>query len=775
MTGQLMSKYIKIDEGLRLLASGYSVMVIDEGKIPLMYDEVEGKKVKTWKALQENPVTDNQLKEACMNPEAWRFGYACGYNDVFVIDIDLKVLLPEYRKEFWNEFLDFVKDNIDGFEKKCAVYRTLNFGYHIVYRTRTTMGNTKLAVPRRNTVNDDNKQAVIETRGIGGYAVFYDESITEANYHSVERLSQEEHDCLIGICKYFDERVLDEPVQTPKKTYAEFKQTGLTPWEDYNRRHTVYDVIGDEFKLVRKLASRDIIKRHGATSAHSGYVYKDSGCMYLFSTGTSYPHETLLSPFSLYTYKYHNGDFSSAGKQAYADGYGDRVKSKMPDVPPIPVEEIKRLEFPIEIFPERVQKYIIECHRTLDNSVDYMGVSMLWMMCVMIGNSLKVMVKSGWIEPAIVWVAIIGKAGIGKSPSISSIIRPLIKENSREVKEYQRQYAKFKLYDALNPKDKKNAIEVPEPTKKQFIVNDITLEALVELHEENKNSVGVFKDELAGWIKDMNKYRQGGDLEQWLSSFNNLPIMLNRKSVKSNYVHSPIIPVLGGIQPTVLSQVATQDYKDNGFLDRMLLCFPEIEIQEYNEKEMHYDIINWYNDYILTLHSHIMNDVIKVDEDMEVKATVVGLEKGAKEEWIRIFNKITHMQRSDEETEYTKSMLPKQKSYIPRFALLLNVLEAYDNGEVITCEISRESMLKAEKLSDYFITMAKKVKVDSVQYSQMRSIVSDKRNASEFEKFEALFRINPNVNRTEIASELNVSRRTVQGWIKQIQEHEKTA
>ena len=59
-------------------------------------------------------------------------------------------------------------------------------------------------------------------------------------------------------------------------------------------------------------------------------------------------------------------------------------------------------------------------------------------------------------------------------------------------------------------------IEVKKPRKSQFIADDITIEALVDLHQESKNSVGVFKDELAGWFKDMNKYREGSDLQFWL-------------------------------------------------------------------------------------------------------------------------------------------------------------------------------------------------------------------------------------------------------------------
>ena len=43
------------------------------------------------------------------------------------------------------------------------------------------------------------------------------------------------------------------------------------------------------------------------------------------------------------------------------------------------------------------------------------------------------------------------------------------------------------------------------------------MEALSGFTPRKDNAVGVFKDELVGWLKDMNKYRAGSDLEFWLS------------------------------------------------------------------------------------------------------------------------------------------------------------------------------------------------------------------------------------------------------------------
>jgi hypothetical protein len=67
-------------------------------------------------------------------------------------------------------------------------------------------------------------------------------------------------------------------------------------------------------------------------------------------------------------------------------------------------------------------------------------------------------------------------------------------------------------------------------------------------------------------------------------------------------------------------------------------------------------------------------------------------------------------------------MLPKQKSYIPRFALLLNFLHFAFEGAQYDI-ISKESMIGAEKLSDYFTAMAKKVKIDANEKKEIRKIL----------------------------------------------------
>jgi hypothetical protein len=726
---------------------GYSIIPVDNEKRP----------IGPWKEYQQRSRSADEV-EQLTSP---LFGLVTGVNDVEVIDVDLKVIVGlSEQKKWWSEYLSFIQDNIEDFNDKVVIAKTRNAGYHIIYKCENISGNTKIAMLKGQ------KEAIIESRGKGGMVVMYESFITNRQYHQIDYITEKERDIIWSISKTFNY------VETPDQSIPKVKEfnEGISPWDDYNSKQNTIDLISDEFTIVRNTSTNYIIKRNGATSPHSGYVYKDSGCMYLFTTGTIYPNEKLLTPFAIYSYKYHGGDFTNAARELYKDGYGSR-KVSAPKFKDIPEEEIiSRVQFPIDIFPEDIQKYIKLSAQTLGLSTDYMGSAFMWMMSLIIGNTMKIEVKSGWQEIATLWMAIVGKPGIGKTPSINQIIFPLREANVREQKEYVKQYAKWKEYEALDKKEKQYAEEISKPLSRQFLVGDITLEALVDLHEQNPNAVGIFKDELAGWFKDMNKYRAGSDLEFWLSSWSGTSISLNRKTSKSAFVDKPFLPVLGGIQPSVFEDFTTGDNKENGFVDRILISYPELHVNKYNDAQMDEDVTEWYRSYVINVRDIVNKKLLRFNEKGEIDSIVAKYDSKATHEWIRIHDHITDIQNSDDENEYMKSMLPKQKSYIPRFALILNFVWSTTDDSYTPANIRVDSLKRAEKLSEYFINMSKLVKIDVKEKNQMKMIAKLSGSMDTYVQFKAMYDANPKINRTTASEILQVSRKTIQRYIKKLEQ-----
>ena len=81
-------------------------------------------------------------------------------------------------------------------------------------------------------------------------------------------------------------------------------------------------------------------------------------------------------------------------------------------------------------------------------------------------------------------------------------------------------------------------------------------------------------------------------------------------------------------------------------------------------------------------------------------------------------------------------------------------------------KVSKESILKAEKLSKYFIAMAKKIKIDSLENSKIKKVLKDNDGKSNKDKFNILYKANPDLNKKEVAEQLGVSLKTVYKYIK---------
>jgi hypothetical protein len=748
-----MKKLIKHQLGFyqNLVSKGLSIIPIKEitnGHKP---------NLTSWKSYQEEPIKKDGLQTWYNDFDTVSFGLVTGFNDVEAIDIDSKILpTKKERDEFLKEYFDLLDSHIDDFYKKFCIVKTQSGGFHILYKSKQLTGATKIAKPKGH------KEALIESRGKGGFVYIY-KVVKGLQYHEIDFISDEDRSLLWQISETYNYQEVIEPKIQKQQTTT---QNGISPWEDYANKNTVLSVCGDDFDIVKNGRTSTMIRRKGADSAFSGHIFDNSGKMFLFTTATIYPHEKPLNSFDIYAYKHHNGDYSAATKQAYFDGYGARYLPDKKIV--IDVEEqieiVDNISFPIDIFPKEIQTYILECNSKLNASIDFMSVSFLWLMSVLIGNTLKVQVKNGWIDSPILWISVIGEAGVGKTPDLKLILKPLLDLNSQEIKRYAKKQKEFKAYDKMSKEDKDINATVEAPVKSQLIVDDITMESLVDLHSYNPKSIGVFKDELAGWFKDMNKYREGSDKERFLSAWSGDSIVLNRKTAEDAYVENPFIPILGGIQPSVFKEFQTSENQSNGFLDRMLFCDPKKTATYPKDEEINPELILQYRDVIFKIKEHIDESLTRIDDGI-INPYILKLNKEAKIEYKKSHCKLIDFMNSDNELSHHKGMFAKQITYIPRFSLIIEFVNCIFKDKLPE-EITKDSIIKATELSDYFISMAKINKSENKEGSKIKSVydsMSGKPNKEIALKLVELF---PKTTKTIISETMDISRSSLYNYLK---------
>ena len=139
---------------------------------------------------------------------------------------------------------------------------------------------------------------------------------------------------------------------------------------------------------------------------------------------------------------------------------------------------------------------------------------MLVAIAVGIGNTHLVQLKRGWLESAMLYVALVGRPGTNKSHPLSFAMKPFLDFDYQENKLYEQAYTEYDNVVRMSRKERIEAghSEQPtEPIRRRFIVSDITPECLSFFHAQNKRGLGLWTDELSAWFKNFNRYNSGSE------------------------------------------------------------------------------------------------------------------------------------------------------------------------------------------------------------------------------------------------------------------------
>jgi hypothetical protein len=411
----------------------------------------------------------------------------------------------------------------------------------------------------------------------------------------------------------------------------------------------------------------------------------------------------------------------------------------------------KTKPFPIEIFPESIQRIIRETNKALNFPVDFMGASVLYAASVAAGNTVQVEIKKGWHETAVLYMALVGRPGTNKSHPLTFALQPIMAADGADYKEYEKQQSEYEYACSLTKREREEQnIPYPEkPILKKRIVNDITPEALAMVHQNNKRGLGVYVDELAGWLKNFNRYNAGGEQEFWISCFNAKPIIIDRKTSASIRIKKPFVTVGGTIQTGILNEFSKDNRGLNGFIDRVLFAFPEgLKKETWSESEISDNTTNEYNEIIKKIL-----DIPYKGESSELQFTSDAYSK--LKDWQAKNTELCN----NAENEGIEGIYSKLEIYASRFSLILQLLQyATDAGNMKL--INPQSVEGAIKLTEYFRSTAEKVYEIINDANPLDQLPRNKRMF-----YESLPDITETAKAKEIGSKHNISEKTVRRFL----------
>lgn len=239
---------------------------------------------------------------------------------------------------------------------------------------------------------------------------------------------------------------------------------------------------------------------------------------------------------------------------------------------------------------------------------DYPAIGLITALSSVIGGRIQIRPKErdNWAVTPNLWGLVIGRPSTLKSPAIAAALAPLVELQKEAManynialSQYEAQHMAHELVLGNAKKQhgkngaKLNTSQVAasmaaiiqdqstKPTRVRYTVNDATVEKLGEILAENPNGVLLFRDELKGFLADLdgeeNATRRAFILQAWDGNGS-----FNFDRIGRGHIHIPrtILSVLGTTQPGVIEAYLASALKggagDDGLMQRFqLAAYPD--------------------------------------------------------------------------------------------------------------------------------------------------------------------------------------------------------
>ena len=94
--------------------------------------------------------------------------------------------------------------------------------------------------------------------------------------------------------------------------------------------------------------------------------------------------------------------------------------------------------FPLEVFPQTVQSVILDMARYENYKTEFIATAMISAVSAALGGTYRIRIKGEWQSNAALYIILVGRPGLGKTPPLEAAYRPIRKHD----------YALFRAYES---------------------------------------------------------------------------------------------------------------------------------------------------------------------------------------------------------------------------------------------------------------------------------------------------------------------------------------
>ena len=282
---------------------------------------------------------------------------------------------------------------------------------------------------------------------------------------------------------------------------------------------------------------------------------------------------------------------------------------------PLPPRRPIAPALPSKLLPPALRPWLTDIAERMQVPLELVAAPALVGLSSVVGRRVGIHPKADddWLVVPNLWGGLIARPGRLKSPALAETLKPVHRlaaasrehhkamciELGAEVSALKAQKKALnnllrkayegkkdagdpaKLKEQLQEVDRKLGEFEKDLAERRYVVNDTTVEKLGELLAIHPQGLLLERDELAGWLRALERDDRKGDREFFLEAWNGLNAYTYDR-IGRGTIHIPAlcISIIGGIQPTKLDRFVSEalagGYAADGLLQRFqLLVWPE--------------------------------------------------------------------------------------------------------------------------------------------------------------------------------------------------------
>lgn len=297
------------------------------------------------------------------------------------------------------------------------------------------------------------------------------------------------------------------------------------------------------------------------------------------------------------------GQASSNGSSSGTDDWRDPL--------PIPKGLAPVAPFDADMLPEAFRAWVCDIADRMQCPVDFPAVGAMVALSSVIGRRRVIAPKrfDDWTVTPNLWGCIVGRPGVMKSPALAQVILPLDRlgvaaadEHKAAMKDYEVSQAIAKMTAKADEEKAQKLVKQGKiveaehllkrgmsgdgdgvPAMRRYKVTDASVEALGEILETNPFGTLVYRDELSGLLKSLDKEGQESARSFYLQGYDGVQSWTSDRIGRGKYRHidAVCLAMLGGIQPGKIQSYIRDAVRggagDDGLLQRFgMLVWPDV-------------------------------------------------------------------------------------------------------------------------------------------------------------------------------------------------------